>query len=119
MELRMPGKRSKSLPPIRPNNPAEDEYRAKLDAAVDLMVRSYRYWLRSRYRDAHEANLDAGLIPDLAQDAKPKSKVNRLFGELDTLQKRWQDYFGNLAQKLAQGFVDQSYKANVRGWNGQ
>lgn len=83
------------------------------------MVRSYRYWLGARYREAHEENLDAGLIPDLAQDAKPKSAVNRMFRELDLLQSRWQDYFDKLARKLAGDFVDKAYKANATAWAGQ
>lgn len=117
----MPGKRSKSLPPIPPSHLAEAEYRDKLDAAVHLMTRSYRYWLSSRYRQAHEANLDAGLLPesDMAQDAAgPKYTRNKLFKELDLLQRRWERYFGGLAKRLANGAVDSLYKANKTAWAG-
>lgn len=84
------------------------------------MTRSYQYWLSSRYREALTENLDAGLLPDkgMAGDAGPKWSRNRLFKELDRLQKHWENYFADLASRLAGKTVDALYKANKTAWQG-
>lgn len=123
----MPGKRSKTLPPIPSSHAAETAYRDKLDAAVRLMARSYRYWLGARYREALEENLDAGVITEdtptaaseHAQDAGPTWSRNRLFKELDRLRNYWDNYFADLAKKLAGDTVNALYKANKVAWQGQ
>lgn len=115
----MPGKREKYLPPIPASHQAEADYRDKLDKAVRLMTRSYRYWLGSKYREAVEANQDAGYLPGIAQDAAPKWSANRLYKELDRLAKHWDSYFGDLAKRLAVGATESLYKANKVAWAGQ
>jgi len=118
----MPGKRSKTLPPIPSSHSAETAYREKLQAAVRLMTRSYQYWLGARYREAMDENIDAGIVPDngdLASDAAPKWSRNRLFKELDRLRKYWDGHFADLARKLAIDATQALYKANKTAWAAQ
>lgn len=119
MELRAPGKRDKAIAPIPASFNAETAYREKLQAAIRKMSASYQYWLAGRYREAQEANVEAGLIPDLAQDAAPKGTSNRLFKELERLRKYWDNYFTDIAKRLAGGAVNDLYKANKTAWAGQ
>ena len=95
-----------------------------LERAVHTMVRSYDYWLTSRYRAALAANVEAGRLPDqaapsLAQDAGPKREADKLFGELRKLRDRWTDYFDQLAKRLAGAAVDELYKSNKAAWQGK
>jgi len=83
------------------------------------MVKSYLWWLSNRYRDAVESNADAGRVPDLAQDAAPKSSQQRLLSELTRLQKHWENHFKELATRLSRRWVGQSYRDNAKAWKAQ
>lgn len=83
------------------------------------MVKSYLWWLSNRYQTALESNVEAGRVPDLAQDAAPKSAQHRLMAELARLQKHWEKHFKDTAARLARRWVGQSYKDNARTWKAQ
>jgi len=83
------------------------------------MVKSYQWWLSSNYREALAANVEAGRVPDLAQDAAPKSAQQRLLGELARLRKHWEKHFADVATKLARRWASTSYKANATAWKAQ
>jgi uncharacterized protein with gpF-like domain len=83
------------------------------------MLDSYLWWLSSRYREAVESNAAAGRVPDLAQDASPKSAQQRLLAELSRLQTYWQKHFEQLANKLVRRWAGASYKDNANAWKAQ
>jgi hypothetical protein len=119
MNLQAPGKKEKKLPPITPNHATESTYSAALEREVRTMAKSYLWWLSNRYETAVEENADAGRIPDLAQDAAPKTAQSRLLAELGRLQKHWEGHFKNVAKRLAARWVGQSYKDNANAWKAQ
>lgn len=88
------------------------------------MAKSVEYWVPAAYRAALEANQEAGTIADpdaeRAQDAKnPAFERRRLFLQLADLRKRWEDYFADIARKLATDVVEAAYQANKAAWQGQ
>ena len=83
------------------------------------MVKSYLWWISNRYQTAVEANADAGRIPDLAQDAAPKTAQQRLLAELGRLQKHWESHFKDVAKRLATRWVGASYRDNANAWKAQ
>lgn len=83
------------------------------------MVRSYHWWLSVRYREALDTNAEAGRVPDLAQDAAPKSAQNKLLAELTRLQKHWEKHFKDVALRLAGKWTGVSYKENANAWKAQ
>ena len=83
------------------------------------MVKSYVWWLSDRYRTALEANADAGRVPDLAEDAAPKSSQQKLLNELGRLQKHWERHFQDVAKRLAKRWAGASYRDNAVAWKAQ
>lgn len=83
------------------------------------MVKSYHWWLSDRYRDAVDANADAGRIPDLAQDAAPRQAQKRLQAELSRLQKHWEKHFKDIASRLTRRWAGASYRDNAAAWKVQ
>jgi len=83
------------------------------------MVKSYHWWLSNRYRAALETNADAGRIPDLAEDAAPKTSQQKLLSELTRLQSHWEKHFKEVAAKLARKWAGASYKDNATAWKAQ
>lgn len=94
------------------------------------MFRSYRWFLRVRYRGALKANVQAQRLPDaLAQDAqfslavRPsgtsiKARTDALFKQLTVLRKYWQQQFDTWSLKIAEQAADDWYETNVQQWNG-
>jgi hypothetical protein len=122
-ELRAPGRDDIELPPVAPNYAAEAEYQRAISRAVASMVASYNWWISSAYDRALDANVDAGKLPDLANDAAPKKTASAaqgdLFGELARLDRYWSKYFNEFAKKVADRAIDDFYKANTRNWQGR
>lgn len=83
------------------------------------MVKSYQWWLTNRYREALAENVEAGRVPDMAQDATPKGAQSRLMSELARLQKHWQKHFDRVAMRLAGKWAGTSYKDNANAWKAQ
>lgn len=102
-----------------PSHDRESAYKTALEREVRTMVRSYLWWLSNRYQVALEANVDAGRVPDMAQDAAPKSAQNRLLAELGRLQKHWEKHFKDVAKRLVTRWADTSYKDNATVWKAQ
>ena len=119
MELRAPGKQDKTLPPIGPDARSTARYQKAIEQEVVNMAASYEWWIRARYRAALSANVDAGRVPDMAQDAAPGASANDMFSELARLQKYWRSYFAKFARKLAEQAAQSWFDDNVTGWNGK
>lgn len=122
-ELRAPGKRDITLGAVQPSYQVELWYRRALEAAIARMTASYEYWTARRFKRAVAANVEAGRLPDrdaaLAQDASPFEDAQKLQGELARLQNYWDDYFTDLARKLAAQAVDKWYESNATSWRGK
>lgn len=122
-ELRAPGKRDITLGAVQPSYQVEVWYRRALEAAIARMTASYEYWTARRFKRAVAANVEAGRLPDrdaaLAQDASPFEDAQKLQGELGRLQDYWDDYFTDLARKLAAQAVDKWYDSNATSWRGK
>lgn len=124
MELRVPGKKDHTLPPIMPDGRTAARYSRAIAQAVTNMTASYEWWIQARYRAALEANIDAGRLPDKqwlegAQDASPSQGANDLFGELARLRAYWREYFADFAKKLAAQAVKSWYDDNAAQWQGK
>jgi uncharacterized protein with gpF-like domain len=115
-ELQAPGKRDITLGAIGASLHVETDYRQALTKAVANMTASYEYWLAMRFTKAVDANVDAGRLPDGAQDANPGDRTKQLFGELGRLQKYWDNYFTDLAAKIAAQAVKGWYETNATAW---
>ena len=102
-----------------PNHGTASDYAKALEREVQLMVKSYLWWLSNRYREALASNVEAGRVPDLAQDAAPKTTQQRLFSELARLQKHWEKHFKDVAMRLAGRWAGASYKDNANAWKAQ
>jgi len=120
MELRAPGKRDIKLPAVETNFQVELFYKQALSKAVANMTASYEYWLAMRFKKAKDANVEAGLLPDIAQDADTPGKATRkLFGEIGRLHDYWQNYFDDFANKIAKQMAGKWYDSNSRSWRGK
>ena len=86
-------KRDKVLRPVHPNAGINAEYRAKLDALIEAMTRSYAYFLKAQYRETP---------PRMAQDAAPAVEMRR---ELAKLGNQWETRFDEMAPRLARWFA--------------
>jgi len=122
MELRAPGKKDRTLAPIRTNSQTAMQYERALRKAVANMQASYEWWIGARYRVALESNVDAGrLAPQMAEDAKdtretPAGSATDLFSELARLRDYWSDYFEKFAEKLADQMAGKWYRENSTAW---
>jgi uncharacterized protein with gpF-like domain len=85
--------RGKVLRPVFPNVGIEIAYKRKINDLVDLMQRSYVFFLKAQYRETP---------PALAQDATPAEELRR---ELRKLGVRWEKRFAEAAPKLAAYFA--------------
>lgn len=118
-ELRAPGKRDVTLGPIGANMHVEEAYKAALAKAVANMTASYEYWTAMRFVKAVEANVDAGRLPDGAEDAAPgdpRKRTKQLFDELARLNDYWSDYFDKFAKKVAKQTIESWYDTNTAAW---
>jgi uncharacterized protein with gpF-like domain len=88
------GKLKRLGAPIHPNVGNAAMYRKRLEALIEEMHRSLRWWLAVRWRDAP---------PVLAQDASPADGLRRT---MDKLAARWTSRFDDLAPTMAQHFTD-------------
>jgi uncharacterized protein with gpF-like domain len=121
-QLQAPGKRDITLGAIGPNMHVEAAYKHALAKAVANMTASYEYWVSMRFVKAVDANVDAGRLPDGAQDAAPgdpSKRTKQLFDELQRLQKYWEDYFDTFAQKVAKQAIEGWYESNATAWQGK
>lgn len=121
-ELRAPGKKDVTLGAVTHNVQTEAKYRAALKKAIANMSASYAYWLRGKFRDAVGANVDAGRLPDIAQDAAPKDPrkaAQALQSELQRLRAYWDKHFKELAAKLARDIAQDWVADNTRAWSGK
>lgn len=89
----MKRKGERILRPVHPNAGLAAEYRAKLDAIIEAMQRSYVYWLKAQYKQTP---------PRLAMDATPARELER---ELAMLGKRWSKRLDEAAPRLAEWFA--------------
>lgn len=83
----------KVLRAIWPNAALRAAYRAKLEALVEGMSRSYTYFLKAQFRETP---------PVMAMDATPAKELQR---ELRKLGARWENRIDELAPKLAAWFA--------------
>jgi uncharacterized protein with gpF-like domain len=86
-------KGEKILKPVHPNSGIAAAYRAKLEAIVEAMQRSYVYFIKAQYRETP---------PRMAQDETPAKALER---EMSQLGKRWQSRIDEAAPKLARWFA--------------
>lgn len=86
----------KTFNPVRPAAGARTRYQKRLDAEIDEMVRSLRYWMLAAYKS------DTPATVELAEDAAPSSVLQAAFNKLAN---RWQARFDALAPRLAEWFV--------------
>ena len=115
--LRMPGRDDKVLAPVAVDRQTEAIYRRKLERAVALMAASYLRSIERKYDRALDANVDAGLLPDVAQDANPFKKLaTTLFDEMKRLRDYWTKYFDTFAQEVTAGAFQDLYVDNQRMW---
>lgn len=118
-EVRAPGREAIKLPHVAPNYQAEAAYKRAIGRLVANMTASYVWWIERAYERALTANVDAGRLPDLAQDAaprKPKHAQDDMFKELERLRKYWSRYFDDYSRKVATDAITDFYAANTRGW---
>jgi uncharacterized protein with gpF-like domain len=90
----------KTLRAVWPNAALRAAYRAKLEAIVEAMARSYVYFLKAQYRETPPRMM--------AMDATPAKELQR---ELRKLGDRWETRVDELAPKLAAWFAK---SANAR-----
>lgn len=91
---RKPKKNPKTLRRTIPNAGTRAWYQKQLDQAVEDMHESVLYWLRAAYRNT-----------DLAQDANPATLMREAMRKLSS---RWLKFFDQIADKLADRFVQRS-----------
>ena len=80
---------------IRPNAGIAAAYQRKIDALIDEMTDSIRYWLKSSYRQNEPE------VAKLAQD----SAADELRDAVKLLRRRWERRFDKAAQELAAYFA--------------
>lgn len=112
----MASSKLKTARAVTSNKGVEAEYRRKLDALIDEMSKSVRYWLQAAYKNN---------TPLLAQDALPADELTKRVKELS---KRWIKRFDDMANKIAVDFItkatkhtDNSFMASLKdaGWTVQ
>ena len=119
VELRMPGRDDKVLPAIQVDRQTEALYRRKLGRAVALMAASYLRSIERKYARALDANVDAGRLPDIAQDASappPGAASGDMFDEMKRLRAYWERYFKTFADEVTAGAFQDLYVDNQRAW---
>lgn len=87
------GSNEKRLKPVHPNAGIAAAYRRCIDAILEEMANSYRYWIKARYR---------AKPPRLAVDASPAKELERALTKLGI---RWRKRFNAAAPKLAAWFA--------------
>lgn len=126
-KLQAPGRHDIEIAAITPSYAIEQAYRRALVKALGMMGASYSWWIERVYERALDENVDAGRLPDLAQDSRlaldakpgPKRATSDMFGELARLQLYWRKYFDKFAQDVAERFVTDTYKGNTTAWQGR
>ena len=116
--LRMPGRDDKVLAPVSVDRQTEAMYRRKLERTIALMAASYLRAIERKYGRALEANVDAGRLPDIAQDAStpPGAMSSDMFDEMKRLRDYWQRYFDTFAREVTVGAFEDLYVDNQRAW---
>lgn len=103
-KLVAPTRREVRLDPIRSNAGVEAKYRKQLQAQIDAMHKSVRYWIVAAWRK------DA---PRLAQDRRPNPRRTPLLNlrkVMERLGLHWQNRFDKIADDLAVVFADGATK---------
>jgi SPP1 gp7 family putative phage head morphogenesis protein len=89
---------TKILGPVHPNAGLNVEYRARLDALIEEMTRSYARWIVAQYRKTP---------PRIAMDATPAKELER---EIRRLGKMWEKRINEMAPRLAKWFLQNAAK---------
>lgn len=97
----MPTNKRKSARAVHPNKGVEAAYRRALNALVEEMANSFRYWLEAAYK-ANPPRMQ------IAADALPSRELSKKIGELA---KRWIKRFDDMAEKIAAKFAGAGQKA--------
>lgn len=93
---------SKTIRSIQPNKGVEVAYRKRLQKLIFEMQRSVTYWVESAYRN------NTPRVAELAEDAAPSEKMNKI---LEELSKRWVRTFEEWAPKIAEAYASSMWKA--------
>ncbi len=91
---------------VHANRGVEAKYRKALQRLIAEMHGSVEYWLTAAYRK--DPPRMAALV-EQAQDASPSAKIKKI---LDELARRWTDRFNEYAPKLAEAYLQGSFKAS-------
>lgn len=88
----------KTVRAVHANRGLQARYRLRMLKLVAEMAASVEYWLKAQWRETP---------PILAEDALPVREMQR---ELGKLSKRWQDRFEEMAPKVAESFLKNSFR---------
>lgn len=89
----------KILRAVRPNQGVRFRYQRQMMALIDEMHASALYWLEAQYKKTP---------PTLAMDAVPSKSMQATFRKLA---KQWRDRFDEMAPKIAEAYLQGSFKA--------
>ncbi|MHB8272510.1 phage head morphogenesis protein [Bradyrhizobium sp.] len=118
----MKRKGERILRPVHPNAGLAADYRAKLDAIIEAMQRSYVWWIKAQYRenppalamdDAREREMhrrtrqreETHAARKAGEQKRRSLPAKDLERELSLLGKRWQAKIDEAAPKLAEWFA--------------
>ena len=96
----------KTVKAVPANRGIEAKYRKALQRMIAEMHGSVEYWLTAAYRK--DPPRMAALV-EQAQDASPSAKIKKI---LDELARRWTKRFEDYAPKLAEAYLQGSFKAS-------
>jgi len=102
VKLHAPGSKAVTLTPVRPSAAVRAWYEGQLVRLVDEMATSVEHWATGAYR-RHLA----GAAPEGA-----------LYHTLELLGKKWHKKFDDVAQSMAEGFVDRTLRHHDLAFRG-
>lgn len=104
--LRRPAPKAKTLRPIPPNAGIEAAYAAELERMIDLMTRSYYFWLTAEYKKRP---------PEIAQDAR--SNFDMFTEKLKDVFNNWVEKFNKEAERVAERFTKKAFAYTNESFN--
>lgn len=99
-------RKRKTARAVHANRGIESRYRAALTKLIAEMHGSLSYWITAAYRKAPPRLLE---LAEMAQDAAPSAAMRKT---LDELRRRWTDRFDEMAPKLAELYMRDTFKAS-------
>lgn len=104
----MPPRKTDTASAALPNAGLEREYRRRLQALIDEMASSTRFWVLARYRE---------YLPKIVTQAADASPTSALEKELNEVIRGWSKHYNTVGRELAKWFASRVNGNATRSWS--